>query len=82
MEQDHIQHAREMVLEYLNTHHKDLDEEPYKLDEVHVIMVSTELNNWTFLIKTVPSNYHIYEVIWNNFKKELILHAYNRTDNA
>jgi len=81
-EEDHILNARKLVLEYVIDQQKDYPEEDdYDLSEIHVIQTAVVLGNWTFLIKTFPSNDYIYEVVHNAHDNTMRLMAYAKTTN-
>lgn len=80
-EENLILKARELVLEYVNENLPASEEGLLvELNEIHVLLTRQVLRNWSLIITTSFPNDHIYEVRIDNFKNEIRLMVFGKTD--
>lgn len=77
-------HARFLVMVYINGEIEKNDQKRHKFreDEVFVVWFSKTLENWKALIGTTLNDRKYYEVTHNGAKKETYVDVYVKVDNV
>lgn len=73
--------AKEVVLNYANTHIDKTDNVQITLDDVYIVWFCKTLQNWKALVSTTLPDGMYYEVTYNGDKKEVYLDAYKKFEN-
>lgn len=60
---------------------KELYNEDYKIEELHLVWFSKVLQNWKCIIIDLKENNRLYECTFNGNKKELYVDIYDKQHN-
>lgn len=73
--------ARQIVMEYFNSHADVTDGVQISMEDVYVVWFSKTLQNWKALVSTkIPDNKY-YELTYNGDKGETYVDVYVKLDN-
>lgn len=78
---DMLERAKEIVVDYFNEHADATDEYRITKDDVFVVWFCKTLQNWKALVSTTVSDGMYYEITHNGDRKETYLDAYRKWEN-
>lgn len=81
MNQEFMQKARRIVVDYFNGRCDRTDNFKLTIDDVFIVWFSKTLQNWKALVSTTISDGMYYEITYNGDKKETYLDAYKKWEN-
>lgn len=70
--------AKQIVLDYFNSHVDRSDNKEITLDDVYVVWFSKTLQNWKALVSTTVSDGMYYEITHNGDKNETYVDVYKK----
>lgn len=73
--------AKQIVVDYFNSHVDKTDNYEITLDEVYVVWFCKTLQNWKALVSTTVSDGMYYEITHNGDTNETYVDAYKKWDN-
>lgn len=73
--------AKQLVVDYFNTHVDATDGKKLTLEDVFIVWFCKTLQNWKALVSTTVSDGMYYEITHNGDKGETYLDAYKKWDN-
>lgn len=76
-----MNHAKQLVVDYFNTHVDVTDGKKLTMEDVFIVWFSKTLQNWKALVSTTVSDGMYYEITHNGDKNETYLDAYKKWDN-
>lgn len=76
-----LNRAKQIVLDYFNTHVDATDNFELTIDDVFVVWFCKTLQNWKALVSTTVSDGKYYEVTHNGDKNETYLDVYVKLHN-
>ena len=74
--------ARQIVVDYFNSHVDKSDNKQISIDDVYVVWFSKTLQNWKALVSTAVPDGMYYEITHNGDQNETYLDVYKKWDNV
>lgn len=74
--------ARQIVMEYFNSHVDVTDGVQISMEDVYVVWFSKTLQNWKALVSTTVPDNKYYELTYNGDKGETYVDVYVKLENV
>lgn len=74
--------ARQIVMEYFNSHADVTDAVQISMEDVYVVWFSKTLQNWKALVSTTVPDNKYYELTYNGDKGETYVDVYVKLENV
>lgn len=78
---DYISTAKQIVVDYFNSHVDATDNKQITINDVYVVWFAKTLQNWKALVSTNVSDGQYYEITHNGDKHETYVDVYKKWEN-